>query len=181
MSLFDIILMVLIGASCIYGITKGFIRDIFSLVAIVCGVIAALVGYPWAAGYLSAIIPAGPPANIVGFALILLSVSIAVSVLGVVISKAIAGADLSVYDRIAGACFGLIEGIVIASVIVVITSVLAPSAISSSRIAPPLLRGVDAAITLLPSDTRKQIDTSKDTLKKMQNEAITPPEGGKEK
>jgi membrane protein required for colicin V production len=179
MSILDIIVMVIIGASCIYGITKGFIRDIFSLIAVIAGVIAALVGYPWAAGYLSALVPAGPPANLVGFALILLSVSIAVSILGVVISKAIAGADLSVYDRVAGACFGLIEGLVVASLIAVIASVLAPSAVSSSRIAPQLLRGVDAVITLLPSDTRKQIDTSKTTLKKLQNETTTPTEGGK--
>ncbi len=178
MSLLDIILMVIIGASCIYGITKGFIRDVFSLVAIVIGVVVAFIGYPWAAGYLSAIIPAGPPANIVGFALIFLSVSIGVSVLGVAISKAIAGADLSVYDRVAGACFGLIEGIVVASVIVVVTSVLVPPAISSSRIAPYLLRGVDVAVRLLPSDTQKRIDTSKDTLTKMRNEAVTPPEAG---
>ncbi len=181
MSLLDIILMVLIGASCIYGITKGFIRDIFSLIAVIIGVIAALLGYSWAAGYISAIIPAGPPANIVGFALILLTVSIAVSALGIVISKAIAGADLSLYDRVAGACFGLIEGIIVASIIAVVTMVLAPSAVSTSRIAPYLLRGVDAVITLLPSDTQKQIDTSKDTLKKMQNETTTPAEGGKTK
>jgi membrane protein required for colicin V production len=178
MSLLDIILMILIGASCIYGITKGFIRDVFSLVAIIAGVIAALVGYSWAAGYLSAIVPAGSPANIAGFALILLSVSIAVSVLGVVISKAIAGADLSIYDRVAGAFFGLIEGIIVGAVIVVIAAVLVPSAVSSSRIAPRLLRGVDAVITLLPSDTRKQIDTSKETLKKMQNETTIPLKGG---
>lgn len=180
MSILDIILIIVVGTTCIYGITKGFIRDIFSLIAVITGVVAAFIGYTWAAGYLSAIIPAGPPANIVGFALILLSVSIAVSVLGVVISKAMTGADLSVYDRIAGACFGLIEGIVVASVIVIITAVLIPSAVTSSRIAPPLLRGVNAVITLLPSDTQKQIDASKNALEKMRNEAIIPPEETKE-
>jgi membrane protein required for colicin V production len=180
MSILDIIMMIIIGASCIYGITKGFIRDVFSLIAVIVGVIAALVGYPWAAAYLSALVPAGPPANIIGFALILLIVSIGVSVLGVVISKAIAGADLSVYDRIAGACFGLIEGIVVASVIAVIAAVLTPSAVSSSRIAPYLLRGVDAAITLLPSDTREQIDSSKKTLRKLRNE-MTPQATGEDK
>jgi membrane protein required for colicin V production len=178
MSFLDIILMILIGASCVYGLTKGFIRDVFSLFAIIIGVVIAFIGYPWAAGYLSAVIPAGAPANIVGFALIFLSVSIGVSLLGMAISKAIAGADLSVYDRVAGACFGLIEGIIVASVIVVIASVLVPPAVSSSRIAPFLLRGVDASLRLLPSDTQKQIDNSKDTLTKMRDEAITPPEGG---
>jgi membrane protein required for colicin V production len=180
MSILDIILIILIGTTCIYGITKGFIRDIFSLIAIIVGVVAALIGYPWAAGYLSGIIPAGPLAGIVGFTLILLSVSIAVSVLGVVISKAISGADLSVYDRIAGACFGLIEGIVAASLIVVITSVLIPSAVTSSRIAPPLLRGVNTVITILPPDTQKQINESKKALEKMRNEAAVPPEEAKE-
>ncbi len=126
MSIFDIILIVLISTTVIYGITKGFIRDIFSLIAVIVGVVVAFIGYPWAAGYLSEIIPAGPPANIVGFAVILLSVSIAVSVLGVVISKAISGADLSVYDRIAGAFFGLFEGIVVACFIVVIAATLSP-------------------------------------------------------
>lgn len=176
MGIFDTILIILIGASCVYGITKGFIRDIFSLIAVIIGVVAAFIGYPWAAGYLSAIVPAGPPANILGFALILLSVSIAVSVLGVVISKAIAGADLSAYDRIAGACFGLIEGIVIASIIVVIAAALIPSAVASSRIAPPLLKGVNAVITILPADTQKRIDASRNALEKLGNEQITPSE-----
>jgi len=180
MSFLDIIVMILVGTTCIYGITKGFFRDIFSLIAVVAGVVAAFIGYPWAAGHLSAIIPAGPPANIIGFALILLTVSIAVSVLGVVISKAITGADLSVYDRIAGACFGLIEGIVVACLIVIIAAVLIPSAVTSSRIAPQLLKGVNAAITLLPSDTQKRIDASKSALEKMRNEAAMPPEKTKE-
>jgi membrane protein required for colicin V production len=176
MGIFDTILIILIGMSCIYGIIKGFIRDIFSLIAVIIGVVVAFIGYPWAAGYLSAIVPAGPPANIIAFALILLSVSIAVSVLGIAISKAIAGADLSVYDRIAGACFGLIEGIIVACLIVVITAVLIPSAVTSSRIAPHLLKGVNAVITLLPTDTQKQIDSSRNALKKLRNESITPSE-----
>jgi membrane protein required for colicin V production len=175
MSIFDIILIVLISASAIYGITKGFIRDVFSLIAVIVGVVVAFIGYPWAAGYLAKIIPAGPPANIAGFAVILLSVSIAVSVLGVVIAKAIAGADLSVYDRVAGACFGLFEGIVVACFITVLAATLIPSATSSSRIAPHLLRVVNAAVSLLPADSQEKIDAAKGTLKKMRDEAVTTP------
>lgn len=180
MSSLDILLIILISASAIYGIAKGFIRDVFSLIAVIVGVIAAFMGYRWAASYLTGIIPAGPPANIAGFAIILLSVSIAVSVLGVVIAKAIAGADLSVYDRIAGACFGLIEGIVVACLIVVIAAVVIPSAVSSSRIAPHLLRTVNAAVTLLPADVREKIDSAKGALEKMQHEAVAPPQKQKE-
>jgi membrane protein required for colicin V production len=175
MNILDIVLIVLIGASVIYGITKGFIRDVFSLIAVIIGVAAAFIGYPWAAGYLSGLIPAGPPANIAGFALILLSVSIAVSVLGIVIAKAISGADLSTYDRVAGAFFGLMEGLVVACLITVLAAVLIPSAVSSSRVAPHLLRVVSAAETLLPTDTQERIDTAKDTLKKMRDEAATEP------
>ncbi len=176
MSFLDIILVILIGTTCIYGITKGFIRDIFSLIAVIAGVVAAFIGYPWLASNLASIMPAGPLANIVGFSIILLVVSIAVSVLGVVISKAVAGTDLSAYDRIAGAFFGLLEGIVVASIIVVITAVLIPSAVNSSRIAPHLLRGVNAVIDILPNDTQNRIEASKDALKKMRDEAAQPPQ-----
>jgi len=175
MSILDIILIILITASAIYGITKGFIRDIFSLIAVIIGVVAAFIGYPWAASYLAGIIPAGAPANIAGFAIILLSVSIAVSVLGVILAKMIAGADLSIYDRIAGACFGLIEGLVVASFIVFFTAILIPSAVSSSRIAPGLLRAVNTTVSVLPADVQEKIDAVKTSLTKMRNEAVTAP------
>lgn len=175
MSVFDIILIVIITASAIYGITKGFIRDVFSLIAVILGVIAAFIGYPWAASYLTGIIPAGPPANIAGFALILISVSIAVSVLGVVIAKAIAGADLSVYDRVAGAFFGLFEGIVVASFITILAATVIPSSVTSSRIAPHLLKVVNATVSILPADTQKEIDAATNTLKKMRDEAVAAP------
>ena len=46
MNYLDVTIIIILGASVIYSVIKGFIRDAFSLLAVILGIVAALLFYP---------------------------------------------------------------------------------------------------------------------------------------
>ena len=128
------------------------------------GIVAALMFYPVGGQMLSELIPQIQIANIVSFWIIFLTVSILVSIVGMLISKMIKGADLSFYDRVAGGAFGLIKGYILVAVLVIIISTLFPSSIRTSKIAPYIVKSVNMVTDILPKDYQREIDKQRKSL-----------------
>jgi membrane protein required for colicin V production len=161
----DISIIIILGASTIYSVIKGFIRDAFSLLAVILGIVAALLFYPMGAQMLGGLISQIQIANIVSFSLIFLTVSIVISVVGMLISKMIKGADLSFYDRVAGGAFGLTKGYILVAVLVIIVTTLFPSSITTSKIAPYIVKSVNVVTDILPKDYQREIEKQRKSLK----------------
>ena len=174
MSTLDIIIIIVIGVGTISGAVKGFIRDVFSLIAVVAGIIVALLFYERAAGYLVRIIPETTVARTVGFAVIFVAVAVIVSIIAHFLSKSLSP-DVSPYDRFAGACFGFIKGLILVALILFILTVLVPGTVKGSRLAPPIMHGTDLVIDLFPKGVKEKIDRAKDALRLIGG-AITTPE-----
>jgi membrane protein required for colicin V production len=172
MNYLDITIIIILGASAIYSIIKGFIRDAFSLLAVILGIVAALLFYPAGAKMLEGLITGPQIANIVSFAVIFLAGSIVVSVVGMLISKMIKGADLSFYDRVAGGVFGLIKGYILVAVLVIIVTTLFPASITSSRLAPYIVRSINVVTDILPDDYQKKIEEQKKSLENLNDREI---------
>ncbi len=167
MNYLDVTIIIILGASVIYSIIKGFIRDAFSLLAVILGIVAALLFYPAGARMLAGLITNPQIANIVSFALIFLAVSIVVSLLGMLVSKMIKTADLSFYDRVAGGAFGLLKGYILVAVLVIVVTTLFPASIRTSKIAPYIVRSIRVVTDILPADYQRKIEEQKRNLENL--------------
>ncbi|MBC8288464.1 MAG: CvpA family protein [Nitrospinae bacterium] len=114
MTSFDIFVSIVLGLSLIFSIMKGFVREIFSLLAYVGGYFMAVKYQSTFAHVLMESIPSKPIAKLIAFVAIYIVSAIIISLIGR-IAKGIlwSGTDLSMFDRIFGGVVGLARGVAI--------------------------------------------------------------------
>lgn len=114
MTLFDIFVSIVLGISLIFSLMKGFVREIFSLLAYVGGYFMAVKYQSTFAKILMESIPSKPIAKLIAFVAIYIVTAIIISLIGR-IAKGIlwSGTDLSMFDRIFGGIVGLARGVAI--------------------------------------------------------------------
>jgi len=142
MNILDIIFLVLIGASVLYSLIRGLIREIFSFLAIILGFFGASYGYSGVAEWLKGWVQQETVAQILGFAVLFLLVALGVSFLGRLLSKVIHKGGLGWADRMGGAAFGFLKAILlIAIILLVLTAFLPPKTklLLESKISPAAL------------------------------------------
>jgi membrane protein required for colicin V production len=117
-------------------------------------------------------------ANLLGFLLVVCAVLLGGSILGWIVHRFLRTAGLSFFDRLLGAAFGLVRGLLIAMAILTAFMAFGPQVESNtvsasmlnSRIAPYVLDAsriiVAAAPMELKSSFRKQYEQVKSTLEK---------------
>ncbi|MBN1880850.1 MAG: CvpA family protein [Deltaproteobacteria bacterium] len=172
----DIVIIIVLGASAIYSTVKGFVKDIFSLLAVILGIVAALVFYRMSAQLLEDVIASEEIRNTLSFAVIFLVVAVAVSIAGILVSKLIKSVELTFYDRLAGFAFGLLKGFLIVAVVVVVAISIMPRAAANSQLVPYVARAVDLVTDILPSEYRDSVDDTRDRLREF-GDAIPEQEG----
>jgi membrane protein required for colicin V production len=161
----DIVIIVILSASAIYSTFKGFVKDIFSLLAVILGVIAALVFYRMGGLLMEDFIASEQIRNTVSFAVIFLIIAIAISIVGIVISKIIKSVELTFYDRLAGFAFGLLKGFLIVAVIVVVVTSITPRMAANSQLVPYVARAIDVVADVLPPEYRDSVDDTRNRLR----------------
>ena len=114
MTSFDIFVSVVLGISMIFSLMKGFVREIFSLLAYVGGYLMAVKYQDTLARILMESITSKPIAKLAAFAAIYIVTAIIISLMGK-IAKGIlwSGTDLSMFDRLLGGVVGLARGVAI--------------------------------------------------------------------
>jgi membrane protein required for colicin V production len=158
MNTLDIIFLVLIAASVIYSLVKGLVREIFSFLAIILGFFAASYGYSRAAEWLKSWVDQETLAQILGFAVLFLVVAIAVSLLGILLSRLIRRGGLGWADRMGGAAFGFLKAVLlIAIILLVLTAFLPPKSkvLLESKISPVALTVARGLSFLVPEKFHK--------------------------
>lgn len=119
MTLIDVVVLVIVGLSALFGIFRGLVREVLALAAWVGAFLAANVFAPEAARLL----PAGMAAELrllAGFVAVFLLVLVAVSLLAVLASKLVKSAGLGAEDRVLGGVFGLVRGGLIVMILVLL-------------------------------------------------------------
>jgi membrane protein required for colicin V production len=142
MSTLDIIFLVIIGASVLYSLYRGLVREIFAFLAIILGFLGASYGYPRAAEWLKRWVEQETVAQILGFSVLFLLVALGVSLLGRLLSKVVRKGGLGWADRMGGAAFGFLKAILlIAIILLVLTAFLPPKSkvLLDSKISPAVL------------------------------------------
>lgn len=161
MNWLDMTLLVIIAFTVVLGLIKGLAKQVIGLVAVVAGLVLAALYCREAAGIFGAVMDNELLARFLGFLLIFFLVLTAGSILGYLVTKAMAG-PLALANRLFGGAFGLVKGVLIAGVLVfaLVTFKVAEPALETSVVAPACLGIARAAVNLIPQDIRAEFNES---------------------
>ncbi len=145
MSLVDIAILVLLGFFLIKGIIRGLLREVCSLLGLVLGGVFAFSFHMPLAQRLQDAFNVPAQLSVWGsFLAIFLLVVIIFAVLGFVLHRFVKLIFLGGFNRLSGALFGLVQGVVLTAMIVLAlnSSVVPKSAhklVRESELAPPFV------------------------------------------
>jgi membrane protein required for colicin V production len=150
--LFTCIVLVSIG----FAVTKGLVREIISMVALVGGFILAILYYHSLGGMLVDLCRTESVAHFFAFLIIFVGCLLIGAVLSLILNRFMKAASIQWIDRLLGGIFGLLRGWAIASILVLalIAFPLRENAVPGSVLAPYLLAGARAAVLMVPRDLK---------------------------
>jgi membrane protein required for colicin V production len=156
---FDWFLAVIVAVSTISGFLRGFLRSLFGLAGIVAGVLLATWQYMELGGRLSQWIHPLVTARMVAFLLIASVTLLCFTLAGRAVRKTAKAVGLGSFDRLGGAVYGFLRGIVagIALMMGIVTALPQSGWISGSALAPYFLGVSHAVFFVVPTDLREQI------------------------
>ena len=169
MNAFDIFIVVVVGFCLIRGVFRGLIKELSSIIGVLAGFYAAYTYYVKLAHLLSRWISDTGYLNIFSFLIIFCCVFILISVLGVVIKYLLNVAFLGWIDRICGAGFGLIKGILIVSIVMISLTAFLPKGsplIKKSLLAPHVALVSETMAKVVSKDMKGEFASKIDALKK---------------
>ncbi len=145
MAFIDIVILVILVIFLIKGIWRGLLKEVCSLLGLVLGGLFAFTFNQPVAEWLQA--SYGLPARLSvwgSFLVIFLLVIFLFGVVGFVLNRFVKLIFLGGFNRLAGALFGIVQGVVIVSILLLaLSSNLAPgwsrSRIAESQLAPPFV------------------------------------------
>jgi membrane protein required for colicin V production len=167
LSIFDWALLLIVLLSVLQAIAQGFFYEFFSLAGVIVGYLLAAWEYPRVAAWFARHVNSQWAADIAGFFTIFLAVVLLTGVIGRIARWAVHGVGLRWFDRLLGAVFGFVRGVVISTVLVLALAAFAPQWgwLQPSRVAPFLLVSGRALIWAAPADLRQRFREGWDLLR----------------
>jgi len=161
MNWLDYVLLAIIVLTAIYGIFKGFVKQVLGLVAVIAGLILAVLYYAQAAGIFMGLVKNRLVSNFLAFLLIFLIVLVAGAIFGHLLTKAMVG-PLAFANRLFGAIFGVITAVLVCGILVfaLVSFEMAKPAVETSVLAPACLGVARAVVHTVPKDLRQRFDES---------------------
>jgi membrane protein required for colicin V production len=187
MNWLDYLLIVILALSAIRSFMRGFSREVIGL----CAAVAALVLGMWFYGTASSLvrtwIVSDRAANFIGFLIVVFAVLLAGAIAGAIVKRFLSAVGLSFFDRLLGACFGLVRGALIA--IALLTAYIAfgprddtktaPSGVVHSQIAPYLLSASSIFVDIAPMELKRSFREVYDEVRAATQGAINKDSGKK--
>lgn len=125
MTIFDYLVLFVLGASLIISMVRGLVKEVLSLLG---WIVAFVVANAYAA-QLAALLPEAVPGEvlrlIVAFIALFIGVRILMGLLSMVLGALLDAGGLSVFDRLLGAVFGVGRGLVIVLAAVILSGMTA--------------------------------------------------------
>ena len=169
MNTLDIIFLILIGASVLYSLIRGLVREIFSFLAIILGFCGASYGYLPMANGLRRWVENETLAQLLGFVILFIFLALAIILLGKALSRFVKKTNLSLGDHLGGGAFGFLKAIfLIAVILLVLTAFLPPRSkvLSESKVSPHVLAIARQLSFLVPEKLRALYIAREKELKK---------------
>jgi len=147
MNWLDIVLLLVLAGSVVTSFSTGLAREVVGLVSMIAALVLAIWFYGSAGSFLQPYVSSPRIANFCGFLMVFCGVILLGAVLGRLLRRMMKVAGLSFVDRLLGAGFGAVRGVLIS--VAVVMALLAftpgkspPDAVVHSRVAPYV---IDAA------------------------------------
>jgi membrane protein required for colicin V production len=158
MTVFDFIVLALVGASVVAGALRGLVRALLTGAALIAGLFVAARGYPAAGAMLHGlgIVESDAAASAGGFLLIMC----AALVIGFIAARLLTGglrrARLEWFDRALGAVFGFIRGLAVCSIMYLALTAFPVriTSVTEARTAPVLAEGARLLAVFASQDVR---------------------------
>jgi membrane protein required for colicin V production len=169
MSGLDWLIIGIVLISILLAASQGFFHELFSLAGVVAGYLVAAWGYARVATWYAPFVKSAWVADIAGFLTIFIAVVVLAGIIGRLARGFIKGVGLSWIDRLLGAAFGLIRGVLVVAVLLLALTSFAPETpyMAQSQFAPYVLVVARAAIWVAPGQVRSRFDDGLKTLREM--------------
>jgi membrane protein required for colicin V production len=141
MTLFDYVVLTIVGASVIISVMRGFAREVLALAGWVLAFVAANAFSGTVAAWFAPVIPEGSLRALTAFVAVFVVTLIVASLTAMAVSRLLKGSGLGLEDRLLGGCFGLARGVLIVMLIVLLAGLTAlprQPAWSDAMLSPPL-------------------------------------------
>jgi membrane protein required for colicin V production len=160
MTLFDLVVVIIVGLSVLLSLIRGLVREVLALAAWVVAFLAANVLSSQIAPWMPEALPNDELRLLAGFLCVFVGVLIAMSVLAILASKLVKSAGLGVEDRLLGGMFGLARGLMVVMIIVLLaglTSLPRQAVWRNAMLSDPLELFASHVKSWLPADLAQRI------------------------
>jgi membrane protein required for colicin V production len=156
MNLADWVILGTIGVSMLLATSQGFFYEVFSLAGVIVGYLLAAWEYGRLANRLAPYVKSGWVAEITAFLVIFLAVVILAGILGRILRWLLKKAGLRWFDRLLGAAFGLLRGVLLVAITLLAVTTFAPGSrwLAGSELAPYFIVLARAASWVAPAEVR---------------------------
>ncbi len=169
MNKFDMLIIAILAFCVIRGVFRGLIKEMSSIIGVLAGFYAAYSYYMVIARLLSRWISSATYLNILSFLIIFCMVFFVVSILGVVIKYVLDIAFMGWFDRVCGAVFGIMKGVLIVSVLLIVFTAFLPknnSFVKNSMLAPHAALVAERMARVVSKDLKQEFTSKIVELKK---------------
>ncbi|SCY72980.1 CvpA family protein [Desulfoluna spongiiphila] len=166
----DITFCIVIAFCLIRGAFRGIVKEASAIIGVFGGFFAAYTYYPLLGEQLSRFIDSTAWLNIISFLIIFGAVFAAVSALGVLIKYLLKVVFLGWVDRLCGAGFGLVKGILISAVLLMVFATFLDKGaplIRQSKTAPYVTIVSEALSSFASKDLRQEFTTKIEDARKI--------------
>jgi len=170
----DLLFLVILGLTVLFGILKGFIRQIIGICAVIVGLILAVNTYQVVSDFLSQWITSSTLSHFIGFIAVFIAALCLGGILSFVFSKVIKG-PLKFVNNALGGGLGLLKGLLICGIIVFAMLVFPfkENALKQSFLAPYCMRITKAVIYLIPEDLKVKFNEAYEDIIKRGKEDVS--------
>jgi membrane protein required for colicin V production len=179
MNWLDWILLVVIAGSIIASFRTGFSRELIGLISMIVALFCGLWFYGSAGAFLLPYVSSKEIAYLCGFLIVFVGVLIAGAIIGCLFSRLVKAAGLGLFDRVLGAGFGAVRGLLFA--VALILAIVAfspggsdapPGAVVHSRFAPYVIDTAHLFASLAPRELKDNFRKHYGQVKSIWDEAV---------
>jgi len=163
------VVIVILSYCLIRGIFRGLVKEIASIIGVLAGFCAAYTYYPLLAKPLARWISSTPYLNILSFMIIFCFIFILISMLGIIIKYLLNITFLGWVDRICGAGFGIIKGILIVAIVLISLTAFLPRGapiIKNSLLSPNVTLISEKLVKVVSKDMKQLYEAKVKDFKK---------------
>jgi len=177
MNWLDVVLLILLLGSVVTSFSAGLTREVVGLVSMIAALILAIWFYGTAGSFLLPYVSSPGIANFCGFLIVFCGVLILGALLGRALGRLMKVAGLSFVDRLLGAGFGVVRGLLIS--IAVVLALLAftpgkspPNSVVNSRVAPYVIDAARLVSAVAPHELKDGFRKSYEQVKTIWGNAL---------